>query len=109
MCIVVNRRKTQEDVYIGRGSIWGNPFVLNLELERDLVVEQYKLHLIEQIKQGIITIDQLKQLNGKKLGCYCKPKKCHGDIIKEIVDLVMSDSFDIDLYLNNSSHLKTLF
>ena len=22
-------------------------------------------------------------LKGKRLGCYCKPKECHGDVIKE--------------------------
>ena len=25
-------------------------------------------------------------LKGKRLGCYCKPKNCHGDIIKEWIE-----------------------
>ena len=24
--VVVNRRREREDVYVGRGSVWGNPF-----------------------------------------------------------------------------------
>lgn len=25
-------------------------------------------------------------LKGKRLGCYCKPKECHGDVIKEYIE-----------------------
>ena len=27
-----------------------------------------------------------RQLQGKTLGCFCKPDPCHGDIIKEYLD-----------------------
>jgi hypothetical protein len=28
----------------------------------------------------------VRELRGKVLGCYCKPKRCHGDIIAEYVN-----------------------
>jgi len=27
-----------------------------------------------------------RELRGKILGCHCKPKACHGDILAEIAD-----------------------
>ena len=87
MCIVVNKYKSQYDVYIGRGSIWGNPFVMqnNSDAERHRVIGLYKEYLKQQIRNGEITIDNLKALNGKKLGCFCAPKACHGDVIIQAV------------------------
>ena len=34
-----------------------------------------------------ITIDDLLSLDGKRLGCYCKPKPCHGDVLVELVKI----------------------
>lgn len=33
------------------------------------------------------------ELNGKILGCYCKPRDCHGDILIKILN---------DVLVNNS-------
>ena len=83
MTVVVNLRKDRYDVYIGRGSMFGNPFPMRCEEERDKVIEQYKVYFYkriasdEEFKKGVLA------LKGKILGCYCKPKKCHGDIIVE--------------------------
>jgi hypothetical protein len=97
MCEVVNKYKEEYDVYIGRGSIWGNPYVMkdNSDTARDTVIEQYRKHLINQLKTGEITIEQLRALDGKKLGCFCKPKNCHGDVIVRAVKWALThDSFN---------------
>jgi hypothetical protein len=31
-------------------------------------------------------MNQLIKLKGKNLGCWCKPDKCHGDILLEIIN-----------------------
>jgi hypothetical protein len=93
MCQVVNVRKidkTDADVvYIGRGSIWGNPFTHKKGTKADIIVEsvamaiaRYRIYLWTQIKCGYITIDMLKALDGKRLACYCAPNPCHGNVIK---------------------------
>jgi hypothetical protein len=33
-----------------------------------------------------ILINQVSELKGKILGCWCKPKPCHGDILVELAD-----------------------
>jgi len=31
-------------------------------------------------------LKELEKLRGKILGCWCKPKACHGDVIIELLD-----------------------
>jgi hypothetical protein len=91
MCKVVNLYKESYDVYIGRPrsgdstSIWANPFKLYCEDCRDEIIYNYRKHLWKQIQQGIVTRDMLIALDGKILGCFCKPKSCHGDVIIKAV------------------------
>ena len=91
MCSVVNRYKEPYDVYIGRGSLLGNPYKINEATgnTRDVVIAKYKNYLWQQIKTGRVSLDYLRSLNGKKLGCYCKPLACHGDVIVDAVAWAM--------------------
>lgn len=96
MCTVVNKYKEEFDVYIGRGSIWGNDYSHLPETKathrvetREEAVEKYRDQLWTSIRSGKITIEMLKSLDGKRLGCFCKPKSCHGDIIAKAVEWAM--------------------
>lgn len=82
MCRVVNKNREEWDVHIGRGSLWGNPFVCGT---REEVIEKYRVRLDFGIDTGRITLKQLAALDGKRLGCTCKPKPCHGDVLVERV------------------------
>lgn len=76
--LVVNKRTANYDVYIGRGSKWGNPFTLaDYDNNRELVLKLYNQWLHDNKK----LLSQLGELTGKVLGCYCAPKKCHGDLL----------------------------
>lgn len=92
LTIAVNKYKvcmTDTDiVYIGRGSVWGNPFPMkhNNQAERDRVVDKYRLWLWGQIKSGAITKEMLLELDGKRLACYCSPKRCHGDVLVAAIE-----------------------
>jgi hypothetical protein len=75
---VLNRYKdaltiTDADVYIGRGSPWGNPFKIGEHGNRDEVCD-----LFERVT--LPTLD-LEPLRGKNLVCFCAPQRCHGDSI----------------------------
>lgn len=69
-------------VYIGRPSKWGNPFQIGKDGSRVEVIKKYR----EWLKTQPELLDCLGELKGKKLGCWCAPNKCHGDILKELVD-----------------------
>ncbi len=83
---VVNVKKEPYDVYIGRGSRWGNPFRMHKEEDRNLVVSQYRIYLFEQLQSGEVTPEDLLALDGKRLGCYCAPRACHGDVIVNAIE-----------------------
>lgn len=90
MCTVVNKYKEEYDIYIGRGSPYGNPFVIGKDDTREEVIEKFRLFLWEQIKKGVITKEHLIQLNGKRLGCFCKPQARRGDIVAKAVECACS-------------------
>lgn len=80
-CKVVNKYKESYDVYIGRGSKWGNPFVVGKDGTREEVIKKYHKWILGQF--GLMA--SLYQLKGKTLGCFCKPKDCHGDVLVELI------------------------
>lgn len=78
--MVVNKRKhkpTANDVYIGRPSKWGNPFVIGKDGTRDDVIRKYEIWLQQQPH----LMAALPELRGKTLVCWCKPAACHGDVL----------------------------
>ena len=79
---VVHNKKEPYDVYIGRGSKWGNRFIIGKDGTREEVIEKYREWLMTQ--QDLL--DSLHELKGQRLGCWCKPKNCHGDILAEMAD-----------------------
>lgn len=84
---VVNLKREEYDVYIGRGSIYGNPFKIGIDGTRKEVVMKYKKYIKKRIKNyPRMKAEFMKKLKGKILGCYCKPRICHGDILVELLD-----------------------
>lgn len=86
MCQVVNKRThkpTPNDVYIGRPSKWGNPFVIGKDGDRTQVINKYAVWLADQPD----LVRALPELKGKNLVCWCKPEACHGDILRMMVDV----------------------
>lgn len=83
MTTVVNVRHAKCDVYVGRGSKWGNPFShIGSEMTRKDAIESYENWLKEQPELML----ELPELKGKVLGCYCKPLSCHGDVLARMAD-----------------------
>jgi len=79
---VVNLRHEKYDVYIGRGSKWGNPFKIGADGTREEVIEKYRQYIMNRPD----LLNDLEELRGKCLGCYCKPKPCHGDVLVELLE-----------------------
>ncbi len=104
---VVNKYRhdaTSDDIYIGRGSIFGSPYShLTSKFEgvtkcdtREEAVQKYENYFNaimsscgckhkqfkNSIRDLVIKLNLGEDIN---LVCYCKPKACHGDIIKEYI------------------------
>lgn len=78
---VVHCRRERYDVYIGRPSKWGNPFIVGRDGSREECIALYG----EYITHNPELISSLGELEGKILGCWCHPKACHGDVLIELL------------------------
>lgn len=91
MCKVVHWQKDAYDVYIGRlqgGAYnkWAYPKELRETFPegtpRQVIIDAYEDYLRSQP----VLMQALPELMYQTLGCWCKPKACHGDILKKYVD-----------------------
>ena len=90
----LGKKIPENAVYIGRasprnglpGSPYANPFPMESEADRADVIQRYRRWLAAQVASGVITKEDLAQLHGKDLVCYCSPKPCHGDVLKSAVE-----------------------
>lgn len=90
---VVNKyHKVPYDIYIGRGSIWGNPFVIGRDGDRNEVIIKYEKY----VRNNKFLMSKLHELKGKILCCYCSPLPCHGHVlIKLIIEFTKDDQMKI--------------
>jgi len=84
--------KSWTTVYIGRGSVFGNPYVIGEHGTREAVIAMYDKWLTNKILQrDVIMLGALRQLTkDSDLMCFCKPVPCHGDVIQRIWEEISS-------------------
>jgi hypothetical protein len=80
---VVNMREEDYEVYIGRPSKWENPFVIGKDGTRKEVIAKYRKYIMTRKD----LLESLHELEGKRLGCFCAPMACHGDVLVELVSM----------------------
>lgn len=83
---VVNLRQDKYDIYIGRPSDFGNPYVIGRDGDREKVIALFKDYFLRRVQIEPYFREAVMELKGKRLGCYCKPKPCHGDVIVEYLE-----------------------
>jgi len=77
-------KKNNRRIFHFQKSIWHNPYKVSVHgLEDSLLM--YDKYIREQIEKEPETFD-LDLLRGKTLGCWCKPNKCHGDVLVRILN-----------------------
>jgi hypothetical protein len=84
--------RDEHDVYIGRAmpgrkaSEFQNPFRIGKDGTRPEVLQKFRQHLLQMLERDPSAADRLRQLKGLRLGCWCKPHDCHGDVLAEWLD-----------------------
>jgi hypothetical protein len=88
-----DKKCPKDAVYVGRPSIWGNPYeigkpiyidsVPTLKATRQEVIEAYRIWLNCRIADGSLYPPVLK---GKDLICWCAPLPCHADVLLELAN-----------------------
>ena len=76
-------------------SIWANPFKIGRDVTRDDVLCKYEKLLRDKLytndvnkatDAAAIYKEDLLKLDGKILGCWCKPESCHGDVLLKLIE-----------------------
>ena len=81
--LVVHCERDEFDIYVGRPGPWGNPFREGPMSSRGQIITRYENwvrsqpDLVERIR---------RELHGKRLGCFCRPRSCHGDVLAMIAE-----------------------
>lgn len=102
--IVVNCIKDFYDIYIGRpGALhgppefgsweqhFGNPFKIYRDGNRKTTIKKCEKWLrgtaykVVEPKRRKWILKNLHRLKNKRLGCYCSPLACHGDIYVKLI------------------------
>jgi hypothetical protein len=96
---VVNLRRDPYDVYIGRPGkgepgYFGNPirvgdvcFVCGKRhTSGAFTIPCYRDYFYSRLAKDPDFKRNVEKLRGKVLGCFCKPKPCHGDVIVEYLE-----------------------
>ena len=98
MIHIVNKYKEPNHIYCGRGSPLGNPFPITDVNDRDRVCDMYADYFKQKvyIERNPTMIDELyyifneAQKGDINLGCFCSPKRCHCETIKEFVEIQLN-------------------
>lgn len=85
-------------VYIGRPSVFGNPFPIDRNNDRDRVIADFTTYMISQYARRGTFYTELEKLVARvrsgeslQLQCFCAPKPCHGDKIKGFIEIILEE------------------
>ena len=84
------------DVRVDRASILGNPYIMKNESQRDEVCDKYEAYFDMQMKSNmrfrntvIDLVNTYKQYGKLRLFCWCAPKRCHAEYIKQAIERIL--------------------
>lgn len=94
MISIINKKKnkTSGGIYIGRPGLYGNPYSIGKDGNREEVIIKYKDYFDNEINlkgvfyENIIFLLELAKKDDLNLICWCNPLACHGDVIKEWIE-----------------------
>jgi len=87
-----NSSKYSNVVVITRKSIYGNPFHIGVDGDRDTVVEAYYPYALERyitdesFRESINYLVKLSYKVDLNLACVCHPLRCHGEKLKLLIE-----------------------
>ena len=81
---LVGTANTETRTYIGRPSVWGNPFEIGLDGKRPVVIRKFREWIVDQPD----LMARLPELKGKNLICWCAPEACHGEVLLKLLEKI---------------------
>lgn len=86
----INALSNNFDVYIGRAGkgydgYWGNS-ASKPDMSRTQAVRAFERLFYDVWLKDPERVRRLRELDGKLLGCFCRPNSCHGDVIAHYIN-----------------------
>lgn len=103
---IVNVTKTDSyDEYLGREnrsyglseSIHHNPYKLDNHTRQE-AIDNFAVYFYHRLLTDETYFNQLYELKGETLACWCAPKDCHGDVIANFVENLEETDLPKDMY-----------
>ena len=93
---VVNLRNCNmgEFTLIDRRTAFGNPFVMGRDGNREEVIAKYKEYFYNRMNHDKQFEMEIYNLVGCRLGCWCHPLPCHGNVIADFLNKGYDNSND---------------
>ena len=66
-------------------SVWANPFKVTAACSRQDAIDKYESYIRDLIAAHP-RLYNLEALRGKRLGCWCHPAPCHGDVLARLLN-----------------------
>lgn len=70
-------------IYVGRPSVFGNPFVIGRDGSRNEVIRKYEAWLLDR---PALVARAKRELRGKSLVCWCAPQRCHAHVLMRVAN-----------------------
>jgi hypothetical protein len=74
------------DEYIGRPTIFGNPYIIGKDGTRDEVIDRHRADFLQRILVDEEFREKVLALKNRVLQCYCSPLRCHAETYIEYCD-----------------------
>ena len=91
-------KQSDRNVYIGRGSDWGNPYS-HLPVSAAVYKTETVEEAIECYRKYLLTrpdlLSRIHEFQGKRLGCWCYPKQCHGNVLLELIWKIVKEDREV--------------
>ena len=75
----------------GELGLLGNPFRMKDESKRNEVSDKYDEHFHSNIPERAKELVELAKTLDIELACFCSPKRCHCETIKEYIEQALED------------------
>src|SRR3989442_12620379 len=91
MITIVNKRHDRNGIYVGRPTVLGNPYTLQVYSRTDAIA-RYRIWLRLQwqrhgeVHAALLELARAYQERDElTLLCWCAPRRCHAEVIREAV------------------------
>jgi len=101
MAKCVNLRVSKYSIYIGRAGkgkdgYFGSPIVMHkpcpecgkIHRTNESTLLCYRKYVVRRVNTDSQFREKVKNLKNETLGCFCKPKACHGDVLVSLIDVL---------------------